>query len=297
MNANLIIVYSRDPEHIKILHDPTHTPKEIRAWAKALFLSDPSPVLKIPTDVLKWGMEIMVDCYKEAQSRNDSDSAKRVLDKILHTKEVVEAGSDIIAGETGIDWDHTMATLVCFLHDIGRFPQALLGSFSDSKTGFDHAMEGVKMISSKAEAKYSLKTFKTQDLKILLEAIEWHSRIRYEGKNLYSKFIRDADKLALVRTVHYWLKVHFPLGLVSPQVLEYMQRGELVDKDFAVTKADFCMLILAWKNDLNFKTTRELVRTSGAIDWMLERIRDDYREILNDSYEEAFIEIREAVSS
>jgi HD superfamily phosphohydrolase YqeK len=167
--------------------------KAVKNWTSGLFSGKEAKGFRYPKEVFEWFWEVVFGVYEKAES----DLVRRmIMVKIIHTREVVAAGIDIAKAEKDYKWNDFQVGTVCLLHDIGRFDQALLGSYSDEKTGFDHALIGSEMIKN-----YDFGEFDRFgiDKKSVVESVKYHSSFSYLGKDLYAKLTRDADKLALVR--------------------------------------------------------------------------------------------------
>ena len=103
------------------------TEEGLGKWIDELFAGE-----VMDSSVLEWGKQVMMTNYVEAK---DKKIKQLMLWKVIHTREVVEAGKDIF-GDLG---EKRLVEIVCFLHDIGRFKQAHLGGYADEVVMFDHA--------------------------------------------------------------------------------------------------------------------------------------------------------------
>jgi len=84
---------------------------------------------------------MVIDEYKK---RAGCGSSLRMIErKVVHVKRVVKWGKRIMKGG-GKGWDTRLGEVVCLLHDVGRFPQSLYGTFNDGKS-INHAKVGRKM--------------------------------------------------------------------------------------------------------------------------------------------------------
>lgn len=170
-----------------------------------------------------------------------------------------------------------MGGAVTFAHDFGRFPQAMLGSFSDIKTGFDHAKEGAKILQSHPWPKMAQLGI---DGKVLAEAVKNHSRLDYFAGELYGRFIRDADKLGLLSYFHYHIQeFKLPEGKVTPGALRAFLEGRLVPKKEMKTQIDVFLCWYSWQFDLNFFATKKLMESNGAEDFILDQIKKRDEEV------------------
>lgn len=185
----------------------------------------------------------------------------------------MRAGFDIANGESGTDWNMHQVGAVCLLHDIARFDQALLGSFSDYKTNFDHGLIGAKMIKDHTFADFRESGI---DKASVIEAVKNHNRVSYRGNDRYAKLTRDADKLALLRTMPELMEIeewHFARqGVTEGALRSYMEKKLVLHRDMK-TKADLFLAWLAWENDFNFEVTKKSFIDEGIRDWMVEELK------------------------
>lgn len=188
--------------------------------------------------------------------------------KIIHTREVVRAGADIANAEKNFKWNVFQVRTVCLLHDIGRFDQALLGSYSDVKTNFDHALAGSEMIINHAFGEFTALGI---DKKSVVESVKYHSAFSYSGGDIYAKLTRDADKLALLRCMPEILAVkveEYPNMGVTKAALRAYKAGTMVRNKDINTKADLFLAWLGWQNDFNFSQTAKYLEEEGIKKWM-----------------------------
>lgn len=238
----------------------------VRDWADKLFQQKGTEDFKLPKGVFEWFLEVVFYAYGKAEN----DLIKRmILVKIIHTREVVRAGFDIIFAEKKYDWNEYQVGTVCLLHDVARFDQALLGSFWDYKTGFEHALVGSVMVRDHCFADFDLFAI---DKESVIEAVKHHSEYLYTGNDVYVELTRDADKLALVRAMPEILAANigeFAEKGVTEEALRSYRGGEMVHHRDMKTRADFFLAWLAWEGDLNFSVTKRCFEDEGIKKWMM----------------------------
>ena len=258
----------RKPSDIKILKENTLSSDELKLWIGELFYGPDAMRFHFPCDVFDWWVAEVMENYKLASSNQDR---KLILIKILHTKEVVDAGVDIKKRTGEFDWDPYMVGTVCLLHDVARFKQALLGSYSDSKTNFNHAEVGANMIENMNFPEMEQMGISKE---LVVEAVRNHSAMTYTGDDLYAKITRDADKLALLRYMDYLLAdTRWPEGKVNERVLESYRNGGMVKHKDMITKEDVMIAWLSWERDFNFEATREEFIEGGIKKGILEELK------------------------
>jgi len=162
-----------------------------------------------------------------------------------------------------------LAQAIALLHDIGRFEQFLkYRTYSDCRS-INHNELGLKIIAENN----LLGDINLQDKEIIEKAIEYHSLKEIPPQTdsqieLYSKLIRDADKLDIYRVVIEYYNQYinnpssFRLQLELPDVPQYS--SELVNSlitgkrfDYKKLKSwnDMKLLQLGWVYDMNFAAT------------------------------------------
>ena len=242
----------------------------VRVWAEALFQQKGTENFKLPEVMWSWFVEVVLATYGKAES----DLVRRmILIKIIHTREVVMAGFEITMAEKEFTWNEYQVGAVCLLHDIARFDQALLGSFSDEETKFDHALIGSEMIEKHNFVGADLMGV---DMGVVVEAVKQHSAYRYEGNDIYAKLTRDADKLALLRSMPEILAAEiggFPEGGTTEEALEAYKVGRMILRKDMKTRTDLFLAWLAWENDMNFAETKRRFVEEGIKEWMTDEVK------------------------
>jgi hypothetical protein len=220
----------------------------------------------VPEEILERGIKEILRCYKKANSKK---SKELIIKKITHTQAVVEAGKDICMETLEMDWNLVQGAVVCFLHDIGRFEQALQETFSDSLS-IDHATVGADWFKKQ---KWSILDKYGLNPDIIYEAIDRHSRAEYKGNNQYVKLARDADKIGLFRHASKVLvNKSLPEGPASRKVLSVVKKDGLVKYGDVKTQIDHYLSLLAWPKDFYFKITHDLYQKTEAPEWVKRNI-------------------------
>lgn len=241
----------------------------VREWTEGLFGRKEFADLYLPEEVKDWFLKVVFCAYGKAEN----DLVKRmILVKIIHTLEVVRAGMEISTAENEVCWNKNQVAIVCLLHDVGRFDQALLGSYSDEETGFDHALEGAKMVRDSYFGDFERLGI---DKNSVFESVKYHSAFSYSGDDIYAKLTRDADKLAILRALPEIMAARigeFAEGGVSEEALRSYKGKEVVRNQDMKTKTDYLLVCLSWENDFNFAKTKKCFIDEGIKAWMMEDV-------------------------
>jgi len=162
-----------------------------------------------------------------------------------------------------------LAQAIALLHDIGRFEQfRRYRTYNDCRS-INHNELGLKIIAENN----LLEDINPDDKNIIERAIEYHS-LKEIPENidsqveLYSKLIRDADKLDIYYVVIEYYKQYtdepdsFRLELELPDIPEYSSElvnslitGERFDYKKLKSWNDMKLLQIGWVYDMNFTAT------------------------------------------
>ncbi|MBI2465201.1 HD domain-containing protein [Candidatus Shapirobacteria bacterium] len=214
--------------------------------------------MMIPEETISLFERLVNDAREKAK---DEHILEMIQWKVDHTWRVVETGKEILEGEKGQDWDVGRAMGAFLLHDVGRFEQALLGSYSDKQTGVSHAFLGAEML---VKAGY-------KDNEII-EAVHDHSLAVYEGSNVYTKLIKDADQLTIIGE-EYLLEKHPEQKIASEEVIKTIERGVKLDTSISVGQIDHLLSYWNWKKFLYFSTSKEIFRNRKYDEMLLGKLR------------------------
>ncbi|MGB9802269.1 HD domain-containing protein [Desulfofundulus sp.] len=204
----------------------------------------------------------------QAGIRLKEEHTRRVCEKILRIADSLNLG-------TG---DLYLAETIALLHDIGRFKQfALYQTFNDRRSE-NHALLGIREL----ERSGTLNTLTEEERNLLVKAIEYHNLRTLppdlpERLSLFSKLIRDADKLDILDMFTRSLsRTHEPgqeqiSGLpdtpgYSEVLIRNLMEGELCHYDDMKNLNDRKLLMLSWVYDLNFPYSFSEVTRNGYIE-------------------------------
>lgn len=212
--------------------------------------------------------------------RNADEEARRnYLLKEEHTRKVCAATAAIAAAEGCSGADLLLAEAVGLLHDVGRFPQYReFRTFRDADS-VNHAARSVRAVVEEQ----ILAGLPEEERRLIIRSVALHNVYRIpdgldERESFFLQLIRDADKLDIWRVFleYYGLPeeerasavgLGFPDDPVcSPEVLEAIIAGEMINLVNVKTLNDFKLLQLSWVFDLNFVPTRRLFRERGYLE-------------------------------
>jgi len=227
---------------------------------------------KAPGAIQNWAKKIVEENLAAAK---DEGAREKVIYKVGHTQMVVDMGREIMLNIPEFEWNETQVEVICFLHDIGRFPQVLKNSYSDLQTGIDHASLGAKMI---AEENFPWEEWGLKGNEII-EAVKWHNQKEYLGENIYAKLIRDADKNALFLDFEVMARVareEKKLGnKIKPEIWGKLERRETLGHELTKSNSEWAINVATWLWDLNFAYSKKIAAKSGVIEKIIKVFVDN----------------------
>jgi hypothetical protein len=199
------------------------------------------------------------DEYVNAHLRLKQEHTARTCEEIVR-----------LASALALDDDEMrIAELTALLHDVGRFPQfAQYRTYNDLRS-IDHGQKGVEVL----RAEGVLDILPAEERQWVETAVGLHNRkslpSTLKGRALlFTKLIRDADKIDIFRVVlEYYrsrrgnpqssctleLEIELPdTPQYNPEVLKAVRNEEAVDWGKLRTLTDARLCQLGWVYDLNF---------------------------------------------
>ncbi len=186
----------------------------------------------------------------------------------------------LLARDLALDENEArIAELTALFHDVGRFSQfAQYRTYNDSRS-IDHGRRGVEVLREEGV----LNSLPSEERQWVETAVALHGRkslpSALKGRALlFTKLIRDADKIDIFRVVtdHYKryrqdpdnfaLEVELPDDpQYRPEVLEAVRNEEAVDWAMLRTLTDAKLCQLGWVYDLNFTASLRRIEQCGYL--------------------------------
>jgi len=212
------------------------------------------------------------DEYVNAHLRLKQEHTTRTCEEIVR-----------LARELALDDDEIrIAELTALLHDVGRFPQfAQYRTYNDLRS-IDHGQKGVEVL----RAEGVLDILPAEERQWVQTAVGLHNRkslpSTLKGRALlFTKLIRDADKIDIFRVVlEYYrsrrgnpqssctleLEIELPdAPQYNPEVLKAVRNEEAVDWGKLRTLTDARLCQLGWVYDLNFTPSLRRIDECGYL--------------------------------
>ncbi|MBN1804950.1 MAG: HD domain-containing protein [Sedimentisphaerales bacterium] len=195
-----------------------------------------------------------------------------------------------LADELELDENQRLISeTIALLHDIGRFEQLLkYRTYSDARS-VDHCLLGLEVL----QTNRVLDGIDLQEKLIIQKAIEYHGRKELpagldDEYLLFSKLIRDADKLDALNVVTKYYKqykenpVGFKVCLELPDepgyseyVLNELFNERCVDYRQLKTLNDLMLSLLCWVYDMNFTPALKRLMECGYLHELLGFLPQD----------------------
>lgn len=211
--------------------------------------------------------------------------------KLKHTMGVVSAIERIAKSINLTEEEVDLAKLCGLMHDVGRFPQIAKYKNDNDLITENHAALSVKTIEEKEmlhEDEY------TNDL--ILKAVKYHNMKEIPEEEtdekviLYSKLLRDADKVDIYRAVveevlaasleeikSLYSDLSFEMK-TSDAIYEGLMAGRVVSRSEVKTMLDHNLIQLGWIIDgFYFKETGKIIAENNYPSRMFEKITMDDR--------------------
>lgn len=222
-------------------------------------------------------------------AKNEADNRNFSL-KEIHTQHVCE-NMNLLTGSLKLPLNERItAEAIALFHDVGRFEQYRRYSTFRDDISENHAALGVKILKEESV----LAKIPEEERQSIYQAISLHNVFRFPSSAndrdlLFTRLIRDADKLDIWRIfVEYYMQpeterasavgLGFPdLPGCSPEVLDCLERREMVNLTELKSLNDFKLLQLSWVFDLNFSASFRLALDRGYIDGLSMTLPQDGR--------------------
>lgn len=237
-----------------------------------------------------------VDVFKKYTSNYDLNN-EQILLKYEHSFKVMELMGDLSSKLGLSQYDIELSKLIGLLHDIGRFEQyKKFESFSDVKTGIDHADESCKYLFDLSHINGFISSYIDEDdLKIIYLAIKYHNKLKIpdnlnDREQLFCKMIRDMDKVDIYLQMAIHSENIFDKDNITDSVLYTFKSEKTIDRKICSTNVDELLTRLAFIFDFNYNESIDILEATGNFEKYLDTIKvlsgseDLYNEIINICY-------------
>lgn len=215
---------------------------------------------------------------------NYDPNNERIRLKIDHIKRVAK-NSKIIAESLNLSEEQTnLAIAIGFFHDIGRFEQVrIANTFSDKESKINHGQMSCKVLFDNNYIRKFIEDDKYD--RIIKKAVINHNRPKIEQgltdeELLFSKIIRDADKLDIFYTISnedysmesiFWYP-EFNNVPISQEIIDDFYQKHTIFYSKITTNSDVIVAFYAYVFDLYFPITKELVYKNNYLQDFQKRV-------------------------
>jgi len=177
-----------------------------------------------------------------------------------------------------------LAETIALFHDVGRFPQFIkYRTYSDVRS-VNHSLLALDVLREKKV----LENLAENEKSLIEKAVEYHSIMQLPADLngdiiLFSKMIRDADKLDIFRVViEYYIQYRdnpseFRLEMelpdepgYSPALVDGILNEQRLDYRLLRNWNDMKLLQLSWVYDINFAATLKRIRENKYLETVID---------------------------
>ena len=231
----------------------------------------------------------MIDIVKIAKKfdeyvSNYDPTHPRIKLKIDHIKRVA-SNSKIIAENLNLTEEETnLAIAIGFFHDIGRFEQVrIANTFSDRDSKINHGEMSVKVLFENNYIREFIEDNKYDE--IIKKAVLNHNKSEIENnlsddELLFSKIIRDADKLDIFYTISdeqysmesiFWYP-NFDSTEISQKIIDEFNKKITINYSLIHTNGDVVPVFYAYVYDLYFPISKEIISKNQYLEKFTQRV-------------------------
>lgn len=208
----------------------------------------------------------------------------RIKLKIDHILRVSEICKNIAISLNLTEEEIKVAELIGLFHDLGRFEQVrLFNTYNDKVCGIDHADFSNKVLFENNFIRKFIEDDKYDE--IIKIAIFNHNKLNIEPnlsekELLFSKIVRDADKLDIIytSTCYEFLDVfwydNFNVEKIDEQIVENFAQTKLLEYKYVKTNADQSMCFFSYIYDLYFTYSIKYLKENKYLELFVQRIKE-----------------------
>lgn len=210
----------------------------------------------------------------------------RIALKIGHIERVATLCRKI-AESLGLNEEEIkLAELIGFFHDLGRFEQVVIAdTFSDKESGINHAELSAKVLFEDGLIRNYLEDTKYDTL--IKKAILNHNIAQIEPnlsekELLFSKIIRDADKLDIFYTITFddflaifWYS-DFTCEKIGDAIMNDFEQNRIINYANIFNNADMLLAFYGYVFDLNFESSLKYLAENQFLDIFLKRVKEHF---------------------
>lgn len=213
---------------------------------------------------------------------------ERIALKIAHIARVA-SNSRIIATNLNLTEEEiNLAEAIGYFHDLGRFEQVrIANTFSDKESKINHGEMSVKVLFENDYIRDFIAD--NQYDEIIKKAVLNHNKPHIESnlsekELLFSKIIRDADKVDILYTISipeysfdsiFWYK-DFNLDEISEDIINDFKTEHYIYYSKIQNNADVILVFYAYIFDLYFPISLKIISENKYLDTFTARVFENF---------------------
>ena len=209
------------------------------------------------------------DAYVATYDKTD----ERIEPKYRHSYAVSDLMVELAFRLNLSDTEIILAKIIGLLHDIGRFEQ-FRQYHSNSEKNIDHADESCHYLFEEGHIRDFVEDNSYDN--IIEKAIRYHNKYSIpkmeEKEMLFSKMIRDMDKVDIYKQAAIHIPLAFNADEVDEKTLKEFQEEHLLYKIENPSSSDTVMLELAMIFDINFDESFDILVETDNFDLFLSMV-------------------------
>lgn len=205
---------------------------------------------------------------------NFDKTEKGINLKYYHSYAVSELMAELAFRLELSNEDLILAKMIGLLHDIGRFEQLKkFHSFDDRNV--DHADESCNYLFKDGHIRDFVDDDKYDS--IIEKAIRYHNKYALpqdleERELLFSKMIRDMDKVDIYKQCAVNFSYTFDVEELSEDILKQFEKGISINRLHDLKKSDNILVMLAFIFDMNFNESFDILVEQDNFDLFLSMV-------------------------
>lgn len=239
--------------------------------------------------------------FKKYVSNYDIENPK-IVAKISHIERVASYAKKIAESLKLPEEEVKLAELIGIFHDLGRFEQVrIANTFNDKESGINHGEFSVKVLFEENLIKNFIEDDKYDY--IIKTAVLNHNKGKIdeglsEKKMLFSKIIRDADKLDIINNILliedfkivFWFD-NFDISEISEYAMKTMENRTLLNYEYVKNNADQIVVFYAYIFDLYFDISLKIVAKEKSLEKYTEIIKKKFTSLQVHKQSDRILEI------
>ncbi len=211
----------------------------------------------------------------------------RIAVKVSHIERVAEYSKRIAKSLNLSEEEIKLAELIGIFHDLGRFEQVrIANTFNDKESGINHGEYSIKVLFEDNLIRNFIKEDIYDD--IIKISILNHNKSKIdegltEKELLFSKIVRDADKLDIINNIVitekfktvFWFD-DFNIPKISEYAMKTIENRTLLNYKYVKNNADQIVVFYAYIFDLYFDISLKIIEEEKSLEKYTSIIKKEF---------------------